>query len=36
MVLTPKDDIETFLQTEMDILVLNNYIILKAGNENIN
>ena len=36
MVLTPKDAIETFLDTEMDILVLNNYIILKANNENIN
>ena len=29
MVLTPKDAIETFYDTDMDILVLNNYIIYK-------
>jgi carbamoyltransferase len=29
MVLTPKDAIETFLDTEMDILVLGNNIIYK-------
>ena len=29
MVLTPKDAVETFFDTEMDILVMNNYILLK-------
>jgi carbamoyltransferase len=29
MVLTPKDAIETFYDTEMDILVLGNYLIHK-------
>ena len=29
MVLTPKDAIDTFYDTELDILVLNNYIIYK-------
>ncbi len=29
MVLTPKDALETFYQTDIDILVLNNYIIIK-------
>jgi carbamoyltransferase len=29
MVLTPQDAVDTFLDTEMDILVINNYIITK-------
>jgi carbamoyltransferase len=29
MVLTPQDAVETFLDTEIDILVINNYIITK-------
>ena len=33
MVLTPKDALDTFLDTEIDILVMNNYIILKANDE---
>ena len=33
MVLTPKDALDTFLDTEMDVLVLNNYIVLKANDE---
>jgi carbamoyltransferase len=35
MVLTPKDAVDTFFDTEMDILVINNYVILKR-NEKIN
>jgi carbamoyltransferase len=35
MVLTPKDAVDTFFDTEMDILVINNYIIMKK-NEKIN
>lgn len=29
MVLTPQDAVDTFLNTEMDILVMNNYILFK-------
>jgi predicted NodU family carbamoyl transferase len=29
MVLTPQDAIKTFLDTEMDILVIDNYVIFK-------
>jgi predicted NodU family carbamoyl transferase len=29
MVLTPQDAIKTFLDTEMDILVIENYVIFK-------
>ncbi len=29
MVLTPKDAIDTFFDTEMDILVMGNYIMYK-------
>jgi carbamoyltransferase len=29
MVLTPKDAIETFFDTDMDILVMGNYVIYK-------
>jgi carbamoyltransferase len=35
MVLTPKDAVDTFFDTEMDILVINNYVIIKK-NEKIN
>jgi carbamoyltransferase len=35
MVLTPKDAVDTFFDTEMDILVINNYVIMKK-NEKIN
>lgn len=31
IVLTPEDAIETFLDTEMDILVLNNFVLTKKG-----
>jgi predicted NodU family carbamoyl transferase len=29
MVLTPQDALKTFYETELDILVLNNYIVYK-------
>ena len=29
MVLTPKDAIDTFYDTDMDLLVLGNYVIYK-------
>lgn len=32
MVLTPKDAMETFLNTKMDVLILENYVIFKKDN----
>jgi carbamoyltransferase len=36
MVLTPKDAIETFMDTEMDILVMNNFVIYKKDDKETN
>ena len=30
MVLTPKDAVETFYNTDMDLLVIGNYVIYKT------
>jgi predicted NodU family carbamoyl transferase len=30
MVLTPKDAVDTFFDTEMDVLVMGNYVMLKS------
>lgn len=35
IVCSPEDAINCFIQTEMDILVLNNYMILKANNSSL-
>jgi predicted NodU family carbamoyl transferase len=36
MVLTPKDAIDTFYNTDLDILVIENFIIEKNKNKNEN